>query len=471
MSAARSFLPSSPAPATFAARPSFWLDNAPPEPIREPLSGRQEADVCIVGGGFTGLWVAYELKRAAPELRVILLEAQHVGFGASGRNGGWVIGIVSGTAEAWRRRGGAEAPRRMIEAIQATVAEIGQVVERESIDCDWHHGGSVHVAQNDTQHARLQAAVSEQRSWAQEACALQLLSGSEVQARINVAGAAGGTFFPHCARIQPAKLVRGLAGAAERAGVEIHESSPAIDVVPRLVRTEGGHVSARQVVVACEGYTANLPRRHRWLLPLNSSMIVTEPLPSEIWEQLGWEGAETLLDGSHAYTYSQRTADGRIAIGGRGVPYRFGSRTDREGPVPSETVDELRHRLGGMFPVLHDVGITRAWHGVLGVSRDWCPWVGYNPASGMAFAGGYAGDGVAASNLAGRTLRDLLLERDTPLSTLPWVNTPPRAWEPEPFRYAGARGIYALYRKADHQEELHDRPARLAAVADLIAGR
>ncbi|HWD64789.1 MAG TPA: FAD-binding oxidoreductase [Solirubrobacteraceae bacterium] len=451
--------------------PSFWLDREPPGPSRPALSGREEADVCIVGGGFTGLWAAYELKRAAPELRVTVLEARHVGFGASGRNGGWAVGIISGSPAAWRRRGGTQAPRRMLEAIQATVAEIGQAVEREAIDCDWHHGGSLAVAQNATQRARLEAGVSEQRSWAGEACALQLLSADELQARINVAGASAGMFNPHCARIQPAKLVRGLAAAAERAGVVVHESSPVVDVVPRLVRTAAGHVSARQVIVACEGYTANLPRRHRWLLPLNSSMIVTEPLSPEIWQHLGWEGAETLLDGSHAYTYSQRTADGRIAIGGRGVPYRFGSKTDREGPVPSETVEELRHRLAAMFPVLGDVGVTRAWHGVLGVSRDWCPWVSYDPASGLGFAGGYAGDGVAASNLAGRTLRDLLLERDTPLSTLPWVNTPPRAWEPEPFRYAGARGIYALYRKADRQEELSDRPARLAAVADLIAGR
>jgi glycine/D-amino acid oxidase-like deaminating enzyme len=200
-------------------------------------------------------------------------------------------------------------------------------------------------------------------------------------------------------------------------------------------------------------------------------MIVTEPLGTDMWEQLGWQGAETLLDGSHAYTYSQRTADGRIAIGGRGSPYQFGSKTDREGPVPAETVAELRSRLARMFPALADVLVTRAWHGVLGVSRDWCPWVSYDPASGLGFAGGYAGEGVAASNLAARTLRDLILERDSPLAQLPWVGTQPRAWEPEPFRYLGARGIYALYRKADHQEQLNDRPARLAAVADRIAGR
>ncbi len=451
--------------------PSFWLDQLPATPRREPLVGRHEADVCIVGGGFTGLWTAYELKRSAPELQVIVLEAEYVGFGASGRNGGWVIGAVSGSATAWRRRAGAEAPRRMLAAIQATVGEIGAVAEREGIDCDWHQGGSMTVAQSATQLARLRDELADQRAWAGADSALELLDGPAVRARVGVDGAVAGLFTPYCARIQPAKLVRGLAAAAERAGVVIYESSPATELVPRLVRTPDGFVSARHVVVACEGYTANLPGRHRWLLPLNSSMVVTEPLPEEVWSELGWEGAETILDGSHAYTYSQRTADGRIAIGGRGVPYRFGSRTDREGPVPPETVQELRHRLTAMFPAVAKVPIVRAWHGVLGVSRDWCPWVSFDPASGIGFAGGYAGDGVAATNLAGRTLRDLVLGRDTPLTDLPWVNTRPRAWEPEPLRYAGARGIYALYRKADHQEELTDRPARLAAVADRIAGR
>ncbi len=427
--------------------------------------------MCIVGGGFTGLWTAYECKRSDPRLEVVVLEARYVGFGASGRNGGWVLGVVSGSPAAWRRRGGADAPRRMLEAIQATVAGVGAVVQREEIDCDWRHGGSLTVAQSATQRARLEAQLAERRAWAGEACELELLNAAELEQRVHVAAATGALFNPHCARIQPAKLVLGLAAAAERLGVTIYESSAAIDLVPRLVRTAAGHVRTRTVIVACEGYTANLPRRHRWLLPLNSAMVVTEPLDQRTWTTLGWDGAETLLDGAHAYTYSQRTADGRIAIGGRGVPYRFGSRTDREGPVPAETVRELRRRLDGLFPAVAEAGLERAWHGVLGVARDWCPWVSYDRAAGVGFAGGYAGEGVAASNLAARTLRDLVLERDTPLVQLPWVGTRPRPWEHEPLRYLGARGIYALYRGADRQEDRSDRPARLAALADRISGR
>jgi glycine/D-amino acid oxidase-like deaminating enzyme len=281
----------------------------------------------------------------------------------------------------------------------------------------------------------------------------------------------GALYTPYCARVQPAKLAVGLAQAAQRSGAVIYEQSSVVGVERGVARTDAGQVRARYVIMATEGYTANLPRRHRALLPLNSAMIVTDQLPAELWAQLRWEGAETLLEGSHLYTYSQRTADGRIAIGGRGVPYRFGSRTDREGPVPERTVQELRARLRSMFPALEGTGIARAWHGVLGVSRDWCPMVVLDRASGLGFAGGYAGEGVAASNLAGRTLRDLILGRDSELARLPWVGKAARKWEPEPLRFLGARGIYWLYGEADRREARTGRPSRIALVANALAGR
>ena len=243
-------------------------------------------------------------------------------------------------------------------------------------------------------------------------------------------------------------------------------------IEPGMAVAAGGRVQARYVLRATEGYTADLPGEHRALLPMNSSMIVTEPLDEATWARLGWDGAETMLDGSHLYTYSQRTADGRIAIGGRGVPYRFGSRTDREGPVPERTVRELRARLASLFPGLDDVPVARAWHGILGVSRDWCPTVGARHRHRTRLRrrlrrGG--GGGVAI--WPRRTLRDLVLKRDTDLTRLPWVGNPARNWEPEPLRFIGARGIYTLYRIADRQERRRARPSRIAGVANRIAGR
>ena len=451
--------------------PSFWLDQLTLGSHRAPLNGTHDADVCIVGGGFTGVWLAYELRRADPSLRVVVLEAETAGFGASGRNGGWVQGEVSGSVEAWRKRGGRDAAVAMARAIRATLPAMGDAIERETIDCDWHHGGSLTVAQSELQLARLHEEVDHERAWAGADAALQLLSGAELQARVAVDRGVGALFTPHCARVQPAKLVTGVAQAAERAGAVIYEGTRVLNLKPGVARAAGGQVRARNVILATEAYTVNLPGRRRMVLPMNSSMIVTEPLPEALWHELRWDGAETMLDGSYLYTYSQRTADGRIAIGGRGVPYRFGSRTDREDPVPAQTVRQLRDRLRSLFPALGEVPVARAWHGVLGVSRDWCPTVGLNRTTGIGFAGGYAGEGVAAAHLAAHTMCDLILGRDTELARLPWVGAPPRNWEPEPLRFIGARAVFHLYGEADRREERTGRTTKLAAVANLIAGR
>jgi glycine/D-amino acid oxidase-like deaminating enzyme len=451
--------------------PSFWLDRLGALPRRPALERDREADVCIVGGGLTGLWTAYELRRADPGLEVVVLEARHVGFGASGRNGGWVFGKVSGSPSAWRAGGRADGPRAMARAIQDTVAEIGAAVAREGIECDWEHGGSLTVAQSELQLNRLRERHAAERAWAGDDIGWELLGADQLRARVAVREGLGALFTPHCARVQPARLVVGLAAAAERAGAVIHEASPVVELGPGLARAEQGRVRARYVLRATEGYTADLPGKRRALLPMNSSMIVTEPLGPELWAEIGWAAAETMADASYVYTYSQRTADGRIAIGGRGVPYRFGSRTDREGPVPAETVQELRDRLASLFPSLRGVEVADAWHGILGVSRDWCPSVVLNRDTGLGAAGGYVGEGVAASNLAGRTLRDLVLGRDTELTRLPWVGRSARSWEPEPLRFLGARGIYSAYRVADRREQAAGRPSLFAKLADLISGR
>ncbi len=440
------------------------MEELGPQPVRPVLAGDLDVDVCIVGGGYTGLWTAYELRRADPSVSVAVLEARHAGFGASGRNGGWVVGELAGSLGAWRSRPGHAALAR---AINDTVAEVGDVAAREGIDCGFVHGGSLRIARSRTELTRLQDPDAEQLGGEDSV----LLSAAELRERVRVDGALGGSFNPHCARIQPARLVAGLAAAVEHAGATIYERTPVRSIATGCAITEHARVRAGVVVRATEGYTTSLPGSRRTLLPMNSSMILTEPLAEELWAQIGWEGAETMSDGAHRYAYLQRTVDGRIAIGGRGSPYRFASKTDREGPVPEATVAELRARLLTLFPMLGEVAIAAAWHGVLGVARDWMPAVGYAPGAKLAWAGGYVGDGVAASNLAGRTLRDLILGRDSELTRLPWVGPLARDWEPEPLRFIGTHLVYGLYRAADWSEARTDRPSRFATVADLIAGR
>lgn len=448
---------------------SFWMRRLEPlPPPRPPLDGDRDADVCIVGAGYTGLWTAYELKRAQPDLEVVVLESRFAGFGASGRNGGWVLGDLAGSRERWARGpAGRAGVAALLRAVQDAVDEVGAAVEREGIACDFVKDGSLQVAQSPLELSRVRALVAEERGWGLDT---RLLDAPEVSARVAIDGVRGAAFTPHCARMQPARLVRGLAAAAERAGATLYESTRVTSISPGLAQTPAGCVRAPHVVRATEGYSARLDGHRRTLLPMNSAMIVTEPLDDDVWAQLRWAGAETIYDARHRYVYLQRTADGRVAIGGRGVPYRFGSATDREGPVPPRTIAELRTRLGELFPVLRDVPVADAWHGILGVPRNWSPSVGLDRMTGLAWAGGYVGEGVAAANLAGRTLRDLLLGRDTELTRLPWVGPPARRWEPEPLRFAGVHCVYQLYAAADRRERATGRPSLAGRLGHLIAG-
>jgi glycine/D-amino acid oxidase-like deaminating enzyme len=443
----------------------WWRSLGGARATHAPLAGSAEADVAIVGGGFTGLWAAYYLARADPSLRIVLLERELLGFGASGRNGGWISGFFSGPPRAYS---GGASYAALQRAMFATVEEILGVVAEHGIDADVHKGGELAVAIGPAQERRLRAGIASAGLAPED---LRVLERGELEGRIRVAGAAAASFSPHVARCHPAKLLSGLARAVAALGVSIHEGTPVTAVARGTVATASGTVRAPWVIRATEGYTASLPGARRLLVPVNSSMIVTEPLSADAWREIGWEGREVLADGAHVYVYLQRTADGRIAIGGRGVPYRYGSRTDGRGATPSRTVASLRRQLLELFPAAEGAAIDHAWSGVLGVPRDWCPSVHADRRSGLAWAGGYVGEGVAASNLAARTLRDLVLGRDTELTRLPWVGHGARRWEPEPLRWLGIRGLYGIYRAADRIEARSGRGSRLARFADAVSGR
>jgi glycine/D-amino acid oxidase-like deaminating enzyme len=457
----------------------YWWRSlgGPPQP-RPPLPGPTEADVAIVGAGYTGLWTAYYLKRARPSLEVVVLEREVAGFGASGRNGGWVSGFFSGAPRVYERnsarsnrRSGNSGYAVLQRAMFDTVDEIARVLAGQDIDADFTKGGLLRVALGDAQllHLREQAARSHGHGLAEED--LCEITAAELGHRLRIEGARGATFSPHVARVHPAKLLAGLAETVERLGVKIHEQTPVEEIRPHTALTPAGIVNARWVVRATEGYTADLRGLRRELVPMNSSMIVTEPLPSSAWEEIGWAGHELIADGAHVYVYLQRTVDGRIAIGGRGVPYRFRSRTDGQGDTAIATIESLRAKLRSMFPSTAGVEVDHAWSGVLGVPRDWCVSVNADPASGLASAGGYVGEGVAAANLAGRILRDLILDERSALSSLAWVGRHPRRWAPEPIRWAAIHAVYSLYRRADRIEQRTGRPSRLGRAVDVASAR
>jgi glycine/D-amino acid oxidase-like deaminating enzyme len=444
---------------------SFWWRQIGLPAPRPALPGDLDVDVCIVGAGFTGLWTAYYLRQHDPSVRVAVLEARFAGFGASGRNGGWLTNSVTGGRERYGRDGGI----RQQAALNVAVDEVIRVADAEGIDADIVAGGELNVAYTPAQLARLRAFAAAEADC--PGADVVELSSAETRDRVAVARPLGAAWHPHCARVHPAKLVRGLAAAAERAGAVIYEDTPALAISPGRVETPRGTVRAVHVLRATEGFTANLRGEHRTWLPMNSSLIVTEPLPAAAWDRIGWVHADTLGDLAHVYTYAQRTADGRIAFGGRGVPYRYGSRVDTDGRTQPRAVAGLAALLHRAFPDAAEVPIAHAWSGVLGVPRDWAASVGHDAETGLGWAGGYVGTGVTTTNLAGRTLADLVLGRDTDLVHLPWAGHRAKRWEPEPLRWLAVNAIYAAYHAAD-RHEARGRPTTspIAKLADLISG-
>ena len=454
-------------------RLSLWHDQAVDlgdELVPRPaLTGDTTADVAVVGGGFTGLWTAYYLLAARPDLRVVVIEAEIAGFGASGRNGGWASALFPATTSRLVRlygRGPALALRR---AMTDTVDEIGRVAEAENIDCGYAKGGTVGLARTSVQLRRARAEADEDAGH-DHVDGVQFLDGDSAWSRLSASRLLGGTWTPHCARIQPAFLVRGLARAVEARGGVILERTQATALRPGEVVTDRGTVRATTVVRATEAWTSQLPGSRRAVVPVYSLMIATEPLPADVWASIGLARGETFNEHRHLIVYGQRTADDRIAFGGRGAPYHVGSGIRPAFDTDAGVFTALRETLTDILPQVAGYRITHAWGGPLGVPRDWHAGVGLDPDTRMAWAGGYVGDGVGTSNLAGRTLADLVLGRDTDVVRLPWVQHASPDWEPEPLRWLGVNAGLRLAAMADAEERLTSRSSVLGGVLGRLTG-
>ena len=450
---------------------SFWLDTVPGtlEP-GDPLPGDLDADVAIAGAGYTGLWTAYYLSRADPGLKIAVCEREIAGFGASGRNGGWCSALFPASLGKLERMAGRDAAIGMQLAMQATVDEVGRAAAAEGIDCHWAKGGTVQLARSATQLERARDEVAEARSFGFGEQDLRLLSAADARSLAGATDVVGGTYTPHCAAIHPALLARGLAEVVRRHGVSLFERTPVLRIEPGRLVTATGTVRARYVIRATEGYTARLPGLRRTVAPVYSLMIATAPLPESAWAEIGLAGRPTFSDLRHLIIYGQRTADGRLAFGGRGAPYHLGSAVRPSFDRVPAVFAALRHTLAELFPVLGDVAVPHGWGGPIGVPRDWCASVGLDRSTGLGWAGGYVGDGVATTNLAGRTLADLITGTDSEITRLPWVGHHSPRWEPEPLRWLGVNaGLHAM-NFADRQEARTGRPSRAAEVMGRFLG-
>jgi len=450
---------------------SFWHDTVPGslEP-GDPLPGDLEADVAIAGAGYTGLWTAYYLSRADPGLSIAVCERDIAGFGASGRNGGWCSALFPASLAKLERMAGRDAAIAQHRAMQQTVDEVGRVAAAEGIDCHWAKGGTVQLARSGAQLERASEEIEEARSYGFGEDDLRLLTASEASEIAGASGVLAGTFTPHCAAIHPARLARGLAEAVRRRGVRLFERTPVRQIGPGRLVTASGTVRARYVIRATEGYTALLPGLRRAVAPVYSLMIATAPLPDAAWAGIGLGTRPTFSDLRHLIIYGQRTADGRLAFGGRGAPYHLGSAVRPSFDRVPAVFAALRRTLAELFPVLGDVEVTHGWGGPIGVPRDWCASVGLDRSTGLGWAGGYVGDGVSTTNLAGRTLADLITGTDSEITRLPWVGHQSRRWEPEPLRWLGVNSGLRVMSLADRQEARTGRPSRAASVMGRFLG-
>lgn len=430
---------------------SFWHDSLPAGDDLAPrpaLPGDLDVDVAIVGAGYTGLWTAHSLLRADPSLRVVLLEREVAGFGASGRNGGWCVGHYSGPPATANRKGGPGAYATMEREVRKAVDEVGAVVAEAGIECGFHKGGALYFAVNEGQMRRvrkLHAGFERQGvgdGW-------RLLDADAAAAIAAVPGIRGAVFTPHAAALQPAALARGLATEVERLGGTIHEGTAVRSLGDRVVHTEHGNVRADVVVLGTEAYTSSIEGHEADIFALGNYMVATEPIDDATWRQIGLGDRQLFELSMILLGYGQRTADGRIAWGGlAGAAYRRGQIPPSPMSDP-QVEDRLRGMLVRLFPPLEGIGFTHHWGGVLGVPRDQLPGIGFDRTTGFAWAGGYTGQGVAAANSAGRGLADLIRGVDSELTKLPWVGHRSRRWEPEPVPRAGVQGFMSLARLKD----------------------
>jgi glycine/D-amino acid oxidase-like deaminating enzyme len=425
--------------------------------------------VAIVGGGLTGLWTAWYLQERDPSLRIVILEKEIAGFGASGRNGGWCSALFPRSTASLERAHGREAALAMRRAMIGTVDEVGRAARLAGLDIDYAKGGTVVYARSGVQLAAARADVEEAAAYGVDAAELW---GPE---RVRAAGALGAVFDPACARVHPARLVRGLADAVEARGAAIREQTEVRDYRPGRVETSRGVVTCDRLVVATEGYGATLRATRRRVLPLYSLMIATQPLPDEFWDEIGIAHGQTFSDYRHLLIYGQRTADNRFAFGGRGARYHWGSAIRPEYDRVPRVFEHLRRTLSELFPALRsaqwrDIETTHRWGGPIGVPRDWHATASYDPVKRVGWAGGYVGDGLSTTNLAGRTLADLLTGADTELTRLPWVGHHSPSWEPEPLRFLGANAGLLAMGLADVEERVTKRRSLIARLMGPLVG-
>lgn len=427
---------------------SYWLGSTDYAP-GPPLHGEIEADVVIAGGGFSGLSSAYYLKEAYPDLKIVLLEANVIGFGASGRNGGFSMPLLGWDISylLWAfKDSGIRAHHFMLDCVRRTK----EIVDKEQLDCDLEYNGLLVLARNAHQMRQLEQNLN---AYHKAGCHdVELLEGARFAERVNSAWHVGALYEPETAILNPAKMARELRRVIAAKGVSVYENSKVGKVVPgEVVRleTDSGKVAAKRAVLALNAYGRKLRVQTNRYFPMHTYIILTEPLSDKLYEEIGWVRREGIEDKRQLVHYMRLTADNRILLGGRDAAYYFGNKT--YGKEHNQRIFQgLEADLTGMFPMLKGTRITHRWGGPVAITPLMVPTFGYHRGfKNIAYATGYCGHGVALSLSAGLVTRDLLMRPDADyLKDLLFVHNNPWSWPVEPFRYplvAGVKGAMALY--------------------------
>ena len=448
---------------------SLWHDDIRDDlVVRDGLTSRDTAvswDVVIAGAGFTGLWTALGVLTNQPEAKVLVLDKHYAGFGASGRNGGWVSALFPTETAGLVKRHGLDKALAMRREMIAAVDEVGAWAKKLDIDCDYIKAGTTVMARKPIEVLRAKASVAETATYGVDS-----LTWREPADTLTSPGLLGATFNPNTATIHPAKLVRGLAKAVEKLGGVVREQTTVQRIGPRQVDTDRGIIRAHAVVDALEAYRATVQGRKRLTLPLYSLMIATEPLPDQVWEDIGLAPGETFSDYRRLIIYGQRTADNRFAFGGRGAPYHFGSSIRHEYDSVERVHQALTTTLHDLFPQMGTPVISHRWGGPLGIPRDWHARVVFDRDTGIGMAGGYVGDGVGLSQVAGFTLADLITGSASHRVELPVVDTRWPQWEVEPLRYLGTMAGIIGTSVADARESKTNKPSLVGKIVDGLTG-
>ena len=451
---------------------SYWLENAGETLTpRARLSGSQEVDVAILGGGYSGLWTAYYLLHAQPSLKVAIVEREIVGYGGSGRNGGWCSPRFPVSAGLLRKRHGAEAARAQLIAARAAAEEIRRVCEVEGIDAQYRAGGTLTLARSEYQLRSIRSTHEALYSLG-VGDGYELWTPEQAAERIRVTRVYGALYTPDGASIHPGRLVRGLARAVEARGGTIYEQTGVVDFIggsdARFITTHGELRAKRGIVLAGEAYLTQFPRLHRSLLPVYSLISLTEPLSDEQWREIGWQQGVNVASARNNVVYLTKTSDGRILFGSRGAPYVFGSNISDDQDRDAKTVALIQRSVIEWFPMLAGIKFTHAWGGPVAMPVDWMPSVSYDPATKIARIGGYTGQGVSVSNLGGRLLAALIAGERIGLEALPISQRQSPKWIIEPLRWAVVRYMQNSLLRIDEATEAEKAKPADAFIAEFL---